>query len=159
MKIFGLAARLSVHSNNVLLGSERCPHIASTIDGWVGGLQDSVVTLADLGPSLADLCSDPQHAEEFLESLPRNEDGYIKDGIIEMKQSDGWKKQVEQWTEGVPEYYWIQVQTQLYVTGVDYAAVVCRLGVADIRCHVVLPDEDFWNHEMIPAVEEFWNEV
>lgn len=79
-------------------------------------------------------------------------------GLLEAKQSDGWPKQVEEWTEAPPEYYWCQVQCGLYVTGLAWGVLFARLGVADIRAHVIAADEVFF-WEMEQAVDTFWKEV
>lgn len=127
------------------------PRIGTTIDGVMD------ITAESTGaPLLYQLCSDQKHAAEFEAALKEHESSR---GLLEMKQSDGWKSQVEEWTKGVPHYYWIQVQTQLYVSGLPWAVIACRLGVADIRLHFVEPD-DFWiRGRMVPAVERFWKEV
>jgi hypothetical protein len=51
-------------------------------------------------------------------------------------------------------YYW-QVQTQLLVTGLDWGVIVCRLGAADWRGHVILADA-FAHEEILTAVEEYY---
>lgn len=79
-------------------------------------------------------------------------------GLLEAKQSKGWRGQVEQWAVAPPEYYTIQVQTQLYCTGAPYSVIFCRLGVDNWSGHVILPDEFLWE-QMEEATEVFWKEV
>lgn len=79
-------------------------------------------------------------------------------GLVEAKQSDGWKSQVEAWDLAPPIYYVDQVQTALWVTGEPWAVIFCRLGVADLRAHVIMPDMD-WRATASSAVKAFWEEV
>jgi hypothetical protein len=85
--------------------------------------------------------------------------------LVEAKQSD-WRAHDAAsnrdkralWTEGVPDYYMWQVQTQLLVTGLDFALIFCRLGAADIRMHVV-PALPFYQESILNAVEEFYDNL
>ena len=121
--------------------------IGASIDGFIHA--PSAYSDALLG-----LTSDEEQMSEFLDELG-SQKGM---GLLELKQSNGWKKNVEKWTEGVPEHYLLQVQTQMLVTGLDWTAVVARLGESDMRCHIV--QADVYTQGIITAtVKDFWKEV
>lgn len=144
--IFAKAAGIEVKKCNDFLASKKT-RIGSTLDGLV-------MTPRTAQEAVSGLWSDEAREVAFYRELA-SQSGL---GVLEAKQSDGWKKQVEEWTEGCPAYYEIQVQTQLYVTGLSYGVIFCRLGVADMRAHVILPDR-FLFEEMEEAVDKFWKVV
>lgn len=142
-KLTGLRTR----PTNTLLASTKA-RIGATLDGLV--LVPGRLDKADyLGHTSEDnnIATLLAELEDYEGLLP-----------LEAKQSDGWKNQVDEWTKAVPRYYWIQVQTQLYVTGLPAGIIFCRLGVADLRAHLVPADEWFFE-QMEESVEEFWKEV
>lgn len=88
-------------------------------------------------------------------------------GLIEMKQTalnyysrrEGkYVTNLETWGKEPPEYYWVQVQAQLYVTGLPWGLLCGRLGAADMRIHTIFPDPNFWK-EMEREVETFFDEL
>lgn len=78
-------------------------------------------------------------------------------GLLEMKQTEIWYK--KEWANGPPKHYWTQVQGQLFVTGLPWAVIACKIGAADMRAFVVYPDNDFFESELRPAVTDFWHDV
>lgn len=131
---------------NAFLQSTLCPLIGATLDGLC-----RISVPEDF--HFLSFCSDREHAEGLsAEMLAR--DGQF--GILEMKQTEAWN--LKNWKVAPPEYYYLQVQAQLFTTGLDWALLVCKIGAADIRAYFV--DADPLLHEdMIEAVQTFWEEV
>lgn len=69
-------------------------------------------------------------------------------GVCEMKQTSD--RNGSAWKQGIPEQYWIQVQVQMYVTGLTWGAVVCKIGASDMRWHRVVADDNF--HFELPSI-------
>jgi hypothetical protein len=138
---------------NLFLESSVEPRLGATLDGLLRpgkGLKED---------RFVELCSRKKPARKFVSDLQAHVGTC---GVIEMKQSDwrSWdseynKKKLKQWTEDCPPMYYWQVQTQLLVTGLDWGVIVCRLGAADWRGHVILADA-FAHEEILTAVEEYY---
>lgn len=148
---------------NVLFASTQNERVGATTDGFVKGVSDGSGT-----NNLYDACSSREHVDNFWPGW------YGKEGLglIEMKNTDPsvgngyallwskfWKEKLLELDERVPGYYWVQVQTGLYTLGLLWAVLVIRIGLADIRCHVIDYDEQWIHDMMLPAVDMFWEEV
>jgi|CXWL01.1.fsa_nt_gi putative phage-type endonuclease len=77
-------------------------------------------------------------------------------GLVEMKQTEAYR--AKEWAKGVPTYYLYQAQAQMFVTGLTWCVVACRLGAADMICHVLEFDAEL-AQEMQDAAREFMAEV
>ncbi len=62
------------------------------------------------------------------------------------------------WGKEFPKYYWAQLQSQMFVTGLDYAVIVAKIGAYDIRHHLVPADTEF-QQRMVQEAERFMKEV
>lgn len=86
---------------------------------------------------------------------------------VEIKNVGHFK--LDEWDDGVPDYYWVQAQWQLAVSGLPTTHVVALVGGQDLRHRRVLADEawqqnafrqalDFWDHYIVgdehPPVDE-----
>jgi hypothetical protein len=98
--------------DNSMFVNDRWPRIAATVDGYVHPSQ-YMHPVHDVGET--NYCQDPEVFPALHLDLMSRETG-----ILEIKKSISVA-----WSRGeVPEYYVAQVQTQLHVTGLDYA-VIC----------------------------------
>lgn len=61
-------------------------------------------------------------------------------GLIEMKQTEAYR--AKEWAKGVPPYYAFQAQAQMHVLGLTWCVVACRLGAADMICHLLELDKE-----------------
>lgn len=77
-------------------------------------------------------------------------------GVLEVKAT-GWR--AGDWTEGVPEHVFAQVQHQLCVTGWDWASVAVLIGGCKLLWADVTRDEHFIDEVLLPAETEFWRRV
>ena len=62
------------------------------------------------------------------------------------------------WGKEVPKHYWAQLQAQMYVTDLDVAVIIAKVGAYDIRHLVVERDEEF-QLRMVEEAEKFMKEV
>ncbi|GIW59992.1 MAG: hypothetical protein KatS3mg087_1058 [Patescibacteria group bacterium] len=87
-------------------------------------------------------------------------DAYLDDGnIAEVKTSGlvGPKNPGKEWTnEGIPDYVWLQVQTQLFLTKAKTCHVVALVGGLGIMQYSIEKKEAFEEY-VIPILTEFWN--
>ncbi len=149
IQLFGQLVGAHTKSVNDFFVADSGKHIGASVDGYIWppskyptyGLTSNDDLLDNIQDEIREL------------DLPSN-----TMGLLEAKQSSGWKAQKEQWAEAPYPYHVCQVQTQLYVTGLPYAVIFCRLGVDDWAGHVILPDEFFWE-AIESAVAEFWERV
>ena len=79
-----------------------------------------------------------------------------KEVLLEMKSTMGFGR--KNWSTKVPQHYWYQVQTQLLLTGLDCAVVVCKIDSSDMRAHVVYSDPQC-HEEILREVTSFWEKV
>lgn len=77
-------------------------------------------------------------------------------GVLEMKQTEAWWH--KDWKDVPPAYYELQVQTQLYVTGLSWGVLACQIGAAMFKAFLIEADPDV-HREIEVKVKEFWNEV
>ncbi len=76
--------------------------------------------------------------------------------ILEIKTASEYKR--DEWLEGVPNYYLVQCQHYLCVTGVSKAYVAVLIGGNSFRIYEVDADPEV--QQMLIAVErDFWNKV
>lgn len=77
-------------------------------------------------------------------------------GILEIKTVSGWA--VDQWKDGIPPYYLIQLQTYLLVTGYNYGEIVI---LRDGRFMEVIPfsREEQIIDKIIERTKVFWESV
>lgn len=149
MQAFSDITGLPVQPHNGFYESKATPLLASTLDGFVWpseALEEGAIDPLPLGALKQGTWYDDFWAELYLFG-----EGV---GIIEMKQTS----RVGEWTKRVPEYYWAQVQMQLYVTGLRWAIICAKIGAADMRFHVVVPDE-FFIEAMVDEAHKFAEEA
>lgn len=131
---------------NVLLQSTRNERIGSTLDG--------LCRLPSKTPErlpLADYCASERHAADVLSELEERKGQFC---ALEAKQTS-W---LGDWKDSPPGYYLTQLQTQLFVTGLDVGVIFAKVGADDMRVYFVEADP-FLHEEMDEAVTEFWKEV
>jgi len=133
---------------------QRDTRIGCTLDGLM--LAPAAGSQAEFGAAV----SEPRVWEQLREQLCGLRafgDGHGL-GLVEAKQSAGYKPQVAAWYREPPRHYWWQVQTALMVTRLPWGLLYARLGAADAAAHVIFVDHDA--HEaMRSAVADLWKEV
>jgi len=78
-------------------------------------------------------------------------------GLIEVKNTSGWN--MKYWKgDDSPEHYRVQVQCQLYVSGLKWAVLCPKIGSADIMPKLILPKPEF-HLRLEEEVAKFWKEV
>lgn len=97
------------------------------------------------------------YLSNFYDELEEYSDAVTGTGLIEIKNTYGWKIK-PRWVEDIPSYYWAQVQAQLWVTGYKWAVICPKVGYCDIVPRLVLPSEKF-RVEATRLVKEFWDDV
>ena len=80
-----------------------------------------------------------------------------RSGILEVKNVSAYAK--DDWTEGVPRHYWVQVQHQLAVTDYTYGSIAVLIGGQEFRWMDIRRDTTFINDILIPQERDFWNGV
>jgi hypothetical protein len=75
-------------------------------------------------------------------------------GVLEMKQTSD--RNASNWKAGIPEHYWVQVQVQMFVTGLTWGAVACKIGSSDMRWHRVTASEEL--HAALPGIVKEYQE-
>ena len=76
--------------------------------------------------------------------------------LVEMKNTG--ERNRKDWANKAPPYYEAQVQAQLFVTELDTAVLVAKVGSADIRA-VVVEADTLMHDEMVSESEKFLKEV
>ena len=90
---------------------------------------------------------------ELLATLDRRQRTTAGVGVLELKSTNFFAKQ--QWSEGVPIYYQIQVQHQLMVTGEPFASVAVLIGGSEfLWCDI--PRNDAFIDDLRRRVIAFW---
>jgi len=77
-------------------------------------------------------------------------------GLLEIKAT-GFR--IGDWTEGVPEHVFVQVQHQFAVTGMRWGSVAVLQGGCKLLWTDVERDDDFISRLLLPAESEFWRRV
>lgn len=77
-------------------------------------------------------------------------------GVLEIKTVSGWA--ADQWRDGIPPYYLIQLQTYLLVTGYQYGEIAI---LRDGRYMEVIPfnREDAIIDKIVEKTEVFWKNI
>ncbi len=78
-------------------------------------------------------------------------------GVLEVKNVSAYAR--DDWTEGVPRHYWVQVQHQLAVTGYTFGSIAVLIGGQEFRWMDIRRDTTFINDILIPQERDFWNGV
>jgi predicted phage-related endonuclease len=65
---------------------------------------------------------------------------------------------LQDWDQGIPDYYWIQAQYQLAVSGLPLCHVVALVGGQDLRWRRVEADPD-WQAMAFEEAAKFWGYV
>ena len=146
MQIFSEITGIRTRSANSFLRSTREPLLAATLDGFAK-VPESLNSEEFKHIAFKRPWWEKVHAGlSFASGL----------GLIEMKQTESyWEKN---WWPNPPDHYLIQVQQQLFVTGLDWALLVAKVGASDMVAHFIEPDEDM-HKEMIEDATLFWKEV
>lgn len=126
-KLFGFpTARYSY-----LIGNERWPHIAATLDGllfpWVGAEPDYDLT-SQVG-HMAEIRSIIEYVEEPVMCEVK-----VSDSGHRYKEKNGDHAGQRAWVDFCPTYHREQVQTGLWVTGLNHALLVGLLGGDELIC-------------------------
>lgn len=74
--------------------------------------------------------------------------------VVELKTSNG---RDGAWDQGVPDYYQVQVQHQMAVTGAQRAFVAVLLGGSEYASYEIERDEEALA-VLLPALEAFWRD-
>lgn len=87
-----------------------------------------------------------------------NLDGYNAELniIAEIKNSDATQNWGETGSQDVPEYYYLQCQVQMLVTGAKECYLVVMLPHAKLRYYVITPNKKIQD-QIIEATNTFWN--
>lgn len=120
---FADACGLSVRPLHALLGHERWPGLAATLD--------AVCANVEYEGEFADaLFSAPEMVAEALGTVYE-----LGTGIIEMKSTAEWSFK-KTWLEKIPDYYQLQPRLQMCIAEVDWCLVVCGCG-QDMTAHAI----------------------
>ena len=139
-KITGIRTR----SCNAFLRSTESPRIAATIDGFALRPRNDFEPL--------DIATKVPWASDLRAAL-KTRSGL---GLIEMKNTEAWFG--KKWHEGPPLHYTIQLQQQLYVTGLDWGILCAKIGAGDMIAYLI--DADPLLHmEMDEDARSIWKEI
>lgn len=149
MRKFRLITGLRARNVNYLLESTRVPKLGTTLDG--------VLHVPKSIPSARyELVSDKSNLVRALDDLSTVAAFTSPFGLIEMKQTSLYSK--KKWDNGVPEYYYWQVQAQMLVTGYPWCLVVCAVGASDFVTYLVEANEED-ARKIEKEVGRFWKKV
>lgn len=113
-----------------------------------------LVELSGLNPNLTDGFMARSREFPFIHATPDR----IWDGVpVQIKTAHEFTSQ--QWDEGIPTEYRVQVQTEMLVTGAPKALLVVQIGARDVRAIWEPRDEKFIRDYLVPAVKDFWDRV
>ena len=76
-----------------------------------------------------------------------------REGFVEVKNTR-WHLR-----DGVPEWYWIQIQHQFAVTGMKHGSFAALVMGSEFYWSDVLRDDEFINETLIPQERAFWERV
>lgn len=82
-------------------------------------------------------------------------EGHSGLGLLEIKTAS----REEDWRDGVPRYYWAQVQHQMAVTGVGWASLAVLLNGRKFRWMDIERDQEWIDAVLLPAAADFWRRV
>lgn len=145
MAAFSAITGLRTEPHNGLYTSVSFPWMGATLDGfvWRTGAEEPLQDLPLTGLSTG-------YWDRFQAAL----EGLEGPGLIEMKQTS----RVGEWSTKVPEYYYAQAQSEMFVTGLHWTAVVAKIGADDMRPHIVLACPEFFA-DMVEQTRAFAVEV
>lgn len=137
-----------------LVGDERWPYLAATLDGL--GLCDFMVP-----PDTSYAKSGSKYGRydtlgQVLETISELEalQGVC---VVELKQTGSHifkrKDEKRSWIEELPEYLIPQVQCQMWITGIAQCLIVGQLGADNMTGYLVFRD-DTWKRRLDEANEE-----
>lgn len=75
-------------------------------------------------------------------------------GLLEIKTVDQWVYKADDWEEGIPINYWLQVQFYFYVTGFKWGKLAILVGGNQLFIEDIAPDYELLG-KIIPVVEEW----
>lgn len=94
---------------------------------------------------------------QFIPIDPHLPRGVAYPAILEVKNVSAYAK--DDWAEGVPRHYWVQVQHQLAVTNYGFASIAVLIGGQEFRWMDINRDQAFITDILIPQERDFWNGV
>ncbi len=144
MEMFTKISGIRTRSCNAFLRSTKNPLIAATLDGFALNPRKDYDTL--------DIAIKKPWAHD-LRAVLRNRSGL---GLIEMKNTEAWF--AKKWYEEPPEHYVIQLQQQLYVTGLDWGILCAKLGAGDMIAYLIDADP-LLHEEMEIDANAIWKEI
>lgn len=117
MRAFSVLSGLRTRPTNAFLVSQRNPGLGATIDGLCReGAQTGLIEMKNVNQvDLTGALNAERWANGFQGDRPR-----------------------------LPQYRWIQVQAQLYVTGYPFAYLCAKIGACDMVWHRIEPDVLFF---------------
>jgi len=130
-----------------LFESTRQPRLGATLDGYI--------TVPQRGSLSRDLlwAASGHWAPAFLADL---EDLRGTRGALEVKNISTFSKKIV--ATGPPPGYVLQVQTQIFVRGLDFGVLAVKVGASDLRAFVIRADASL--HDRICyEVTEFWKGI
>lgn len=78
------------------------------------------------------------------------------EGLLQIKTTSAYKS--AEWSDGPPEYYLVQLQHELAVTGFDWGTLVVLIGGQRLR-YFDCERNDRFIAALIPRLEKFWRMV
>ena len=137
LRKFSLLTGLRVRQSHAMYRAPGFPRVGATLDGICavprGWTPDAVNLIGVLEASR------PEQLEE-MERLADEVAMHGRLGLVEAKLTSQFS--VKEWAAGCPEWYEAQVQIQLLCAGLRWAALVCRIGSADMRWRTISLDEE-----------------
>lgn len=76
-------------------------------------------------------------------------------GLVEIKNVSEYK--LDEWQDNPPDYYIMQLQHQLFVTGLEFGYIAALIGGNKYRDYFI-PRNDGIIFQMLPLIDHFWNE-
>ena len=144
MQMFTKITGIRTRPCNAFLKSNIAPVLACTIDGFAKAPRKR--------RDVQDVAVKKGWLPDFMDEIHQRR-GL---GLIEMKNTEAWFR--KHWLPQPPDHYFIQVQHQLFVTGLDWAILVAKVGACDMIAHVIDADKAF--HKMLKQdAKSFWKEV
>jgi putative phage-type endonuclease len=144
MEMFTKITGIRTRSCNAFLRSTKERRIAATIDGFALRPRKDYEVL--------DIATKVPWADDLRAQLAKRS-GL---GLIEMKNTEAWFG--KKWHEAPPMHYVIQLQQQLYVTGLDWGILCGKLGAGDMIAYLIDADP-FLHTEMEEDARSIWKEI
>ena len=144
MQMFTKITGIRTRSCNAFLRSTKNRRIAATIDGF------ALRPRLDFEP--LDIATKVPWASDLRAQL-RNRSSL---GLVEMKNTEAWFG--KKWHEAPPMHYVIQLQQQLYVTGLDWGVLCAKIGAGDMIAYLIDADP-YLHEEMERDTNDIWKEI